>query len=152
MKYITVLAIVASIFCSIAANATEYHVEADFKGRSDGSAERPFREILSAAKIMKPGNTCIVHKGVYRESVGIKAGGEKDKPVAFIAAPGERVLVSGTDLLQADWKNHKGNIFKAGVPGPVRQLFVEDKMMIEARWPNMSLDDLWNRNRCHKRP
>jgi hypothetical protein len=33
------------------------------------------------------------------------------------------------------------------VRGSVRQIFVEDKMMIEARWPNMSLDDLWNRNR-----
>ena len=147
MKYITVLAIVASIFCSITANATEYHVSADFKGVSDGSAEKPFRDISSAADIVKPGDTCIVHKGVYRESVGIKAAGEKDKPITFIAAPGERVLVSGTDLLQAEWKMDKGNIFKARVAGPVRQVFVEDKMMIEARWPNMSLDDLWNRNR-----
>ena len=150
MKHAAFLAILASIFFTVATNATEYHVSADFNGDSDGSAAKPFRDISTAAKIMKPGDACVVHQGVYRESVEMKAGGEKDKPVAFTAAPGERVVISGTELLQADWTKHKGNIFKAKVPGKVRQLFADGEMMIEARWPNMSLDDLWNRNRWAK--
>ncbi len=78
---------------------TTYHVACQDPQASDanpGSREKPFRTIGRAAEILQPGEKVVVHEGVYRECVSPRRGGTgPDAMIAYEAAPGERVVVSG---------------------------------------------------------
>lgn len=128
----------------------EYHVAITGSDEAAGTAEAPFRSIGCAAKVMIAGDRCVVHEGAYRETVSLAVSGTKDQPIRFQAAAGEHVLLSGSEVLDVKWRPHRGGIHRAAVTGPVHQLFADGTMLVEARWPNLSLDDLWNRNRWAK--
>ena len=72
------------------------------------------RTISAAAAKAEPGDTVVIHSGVYREAVTVEASGTKDKPIRFEAAPGENVVVTGADAIP-NWKKEPGggNIFSA---------------------------------------
>ncbi len=70
----------------------------------DGSKSHPFKTIGAAAKLAKAGDTVIVRAGTYRERVTPGCGGEEGKPVVYMAAPGETVVVKGSDLWTPAWK------------------------------------------------
>ena len=127
--------------------AAEYHVSPNGDMSNAGSVDRPFRTIQQAAGVAQPGETVVIHDGAYREAVELTRSGEPGKPITFAAAVGEKVVLSGTDPLALDWARHAENVFKAQTPTRVRQLFVDGEPMIEARWPNMSFERLWDRSR-----
>ncbi|TWT82363.1 hypothetical protein CA13_38250 [Planctomycetes bacterium CA13] len=128
-------------------NAAEFHVSPNGLATSAGTPEQPFRTIQQAARAVRPGDTVLIHAGVYRESIQLKQSGTATKPIRFAAAPNEKVVISGADLTNSNWSPHANNVYKSSVQGPVRQLFVEGDLMIEARWPNLFMDRLWNRDR-----
>ena len=124
-----------------AGQAAKYYVAAESNDGAAGSAGRPFRTIQKAADVMKPGDACIIRAGTYRQTVRIKTSG-----IRFIAAPGEKVTISGTDRIGTKWSVHKGKIYKTPVTGPIAQLFVDGEMMVEARWPNQPLAKRWDKS------
>lgn len=69
-----------------------------------GTAEKPFRSIGMAASVAQAGDRVVVHEGVYRERVAPKFGGEKGKPVVYEAAPGERVVLRGSERWHPKWE------------------------------------------------
>jgi Right handed beta helix region len=75
-------------------------------------ANRQFRRIQDAAKIVSPGDTIIIHPGVYRETVLIEKSGTREKPIRFEAAPDANVVVTGLDRLTS-WRKENGsdNVF-----------------------------------------
>lgn len=81
-----------------------YHVACRNPQASDanpGTKERPFKTIGRAAEIVEPGEKVIVHEGVYRECVSPRRGGDgPDRMIAYEAAEGEKVIVSGA----VEWK------------------------------------------------
>ena len=127
---------------SLAARGGDYHVSPRGRDSDPGSASRPFRTIQKAADVMGPGDTCTIRAGVYRETVRPKRSGEQGRPIRFAAASGERVVISGADVLKADWVRHKGNIFRAATDRDFVQLFADGVMMNEARWPGARVDRL----------
>ena len=52
-----------------------------------------FRSIAQAAKAVTPGDTVLIHDGVYREAVVIEKSGSSERPIRFVAAPMARVIV-----------------------------------------------------------
>jgi parallel beta-helix repeat protein len=62
-----------------------------------------FRTISEAAARVAPGDTVLIHGGVYREHVRVEARGTAGRPICFMAAPGERVVVTGADEIM-DWE------------------------------------------------
>lgn len=71
-----------------------------------GDKARPFKTISAAARLAKAGDTVVVRAGVYRERVSPAFGGEEGKPVVYMAAPGEQVVVRGSEVgapNQASW-------------------------------------------------
>ena len=57
---------------------TVYHVnQACGCDCQEGSAEKPFATINHAAQIALPGDTVVVHTGVYRELVQPRWGGKE---------------------------------------------------------------------------
>ena len=113
----------------------------------DGSSGRPFKTIQKAASIMTAGSTCYIAPGIYRETLVPKNSGTSRAAISFVAQ-GSGVVISAADPISS-WTHISGNIYKAsmkwtlnnsGVKGNeagMDQIFVDGKMMIEARWPNL---------------
>lgn len=140
LRYTIVLLVV---FSYVNAFTAAYHVATRGSDTGhDGSPHAPFRTVSHAASLMGPGDTCYIHAGVYREKVTVSASGTPQAPVVFRAAAGERVILSGADTL-AGWRPWTEDIYAAPYDGRrFDQLFVQRRMMIEAGWPNQTLDPM----------
>jgi len=123
------------------AQAKTYFVATGGSDANPGAAERPFRSIQRAAKVMQPGDTCLVRGGLYRETVRPARSGEEGKPITFAAYGGESVVVSGADPISG-WRPWEGHIYSAQTDLVFEQLFVDGRMMNLARWPNAPLDPM----------
>ncbi len=64
-----------------------------------GNANRPWKTIGKAAERARPGDTVVIHSGVYREGIRVQASGTAQAPIRFTAAPAEAVVVTGADHL-----------------------------------------------------
>ncbi|MCX7012617.1 MAG: right-handed parallel beta-helix repeat-containing protein [Candidatus Sumerlaeota bacterium] len=128
-----------------ASHAAEWHVAPQGDDGNPGTSAKPFHSIQKAADAMQPGDACFLHAGTYRESVAIKNGGAEGKPVRFVAQPGDKVTISGTELFAGKWTAYKGSIYQAKTDLKFDQLFVDGRMMMEARWPNTTIDDILTR-------
>ncbi|UCD28703.1 MAG: right-handed parallel beta-helix repeat-containing protein [Planctomycetota bacterium] len=133
---------------STLAQASSFFVSIEGTDTNPGTQARPFRTIQKAAEVMSPGDTCIIHAGIYYETVRSKVSGKKGEPIRFIAASGEKVVLKGTEPIQAEWEVYQDKIYRTKVDRNFIQLFVDEQMMVEARWPNMRFaDDLWDRSK-----
>ena len=108
-----------------------------------GSLDAPFATIQQAANVARPGDTVLVRAGTYRESVRPTNSGTASARITFKPYNGESVTISGADVVSG-WSNYGGSIFKApqswDIGESFNQVFVDGRMMIEARWPNTTLD------------
>lgn len=102
---------------------TVLHVSTSGSDSADGSAGSPFRTINRAAQATEPGDTVLVHAGVYREWVNPPRGGTAEAPITFQPALGpdgrfEPVTISGAELVTG-WRPHpgaEGRVWVAEVP------------------------------------
>ena len=126
--------------------ANTYYVNGTAGSDSNpGTEERPFASIQKAADVMQPGDDCLIRKGTYRETVTIKHSGAPGLPIRFAALQGESVCISGADqVAAADWQVYEGSIYQANVSqlGAVSQLFVGEKRMKIARFPNNTSENM----------
>ncbi len=92
-----------------------YHVSKKGNDHFEGTCERPFLTISKAAKVLQPGDTVIVHEGVYRELVSPARGGKSDhERITYKAAEGEKVVIKGSERIDF-WKHVKGGVWCAEV-------------------------------------
>ncbi|MGN0229573.1 MAG: carbohydrate-binding protein [Muribaculaceae bacterium] len=111
------LIIISALMAFSAAAQTEYHVSQS-KGddRNKGTAERPFKTIMSAARVAMAGDVITVHEGVYRERVVPPRGGTSDRArITYQAAPGERVVITGSEKVDG-WKKVGENTWSVTLP------------------------------------
>ncbi len=121
----TVLVVVLSLAHALL--AAEHHVSPEGAATGSGSAEQPFGTIRQAADAARPGDTVLIHAGIYRESVLLTRSGEPGKPIIFTGVPGEQVVLSGADPLRTDWSSHTGKVFKTKTAVPVQQVLRDEK-------------------------
>lgn len=96
--------------------ATIYHVAKNGNDKNPGSILAPFLTIQRAADIMMPGDTVIVHGGVYREWVRPQNGGMSEQSrITYMAAENEHVEITGAEIID-DFEPVKGNVYKAVLP------------------------------------
>jgi hypothetical protein len=79
--------------------------------KQHGNAD--YRTINDAANAAQPGDTIIVHKGTYRETVVFpKGGNDESSRIMLKAAPGEKVIITGSDTVQPkEWTPDSGNVY-----------------------------------------
>ncbi len=117
--------------------SAEYFVATNGSDNNQGSITKPLKSIQAAADKMEAGDTTYIRGGNYFEQVNLsRVMGTKDKPYSFKAYQGEEVTLDGTVVIKKKWQKHSENIYKTTLKQPVWQLFVEDKSMTSARWPN----------------
>lgn len=80
--------------------------------RGNGTGRQPFKTINRAAQLAQPGDTVLVHPGIYRERVCPARGGTPSQPIVYQAAERGSVTIKGSDVYRGPWKAVKG---KAGV-------------------------------------
>ncbi len=88
--------------------AATYHVAQGVQTASDGNSgteAAPWKTIAraAAAKELGPGDTVLIHSGVYRENVEVKVCGEPGRPITLAVAPGSRVVVKGSEVVRGPW-------------------------------------------------
>lgn len=73
-----------------------YYVAPDGDDSNDGlSRATAWRTVNHAADRVRPGDTVLLGEGHYRETTWLRATGDVDRPITFMAAPGEKVVFDG---------------------------------------------------------
>ena len=139
-----VLSAVAVCLAVSAAQATHYYIaqiDPNAVDTNPGSEARPFKTIggalTSLGDALTPGDTLWIREGVYREQVQLKplgaggtgyaiASGENHtRAITFAGFPGDKVVLSGSDLVTG-WAKHQGAIWvREGWTANSQQVFVE---------------------------
>ena len=94
--------------------AATYHVSQRLPQASDagpGTVERPWRSISKAAETVQPGDSVVIHAGVYREHVRPGRSGTATAPISYEAAPGEEVVLTGADVITG-WESAGDGVWK----------------------------------------
>ena len=93
-----------------------YHVAKTGSDLFQGSERTPFLTINKAASLARPGDTVIVHEGVYREHVDPQRGGLSDqRRITYEAAHGEHVVIKGSEVIH-QWVLERGTVWKTTLP------------------------------------
>jgi hypothetical protein len=104
----------------VTAYSRVYHVACEDPAASDdgpGTTEWPFRTINRAAQVLEQGEKVVVHGGVYRECVRPARGGTgPEAMIAYEAAPGERVVVRGSERWAPAFTRSEGWRWKGFAP------------------------------------
>ena len=137
MKQITFLLL---FIVSIQINARQYYVSTNGADTNKGTFENPFLSITKAISIMNPGDICFVREGTYHEEIALnEIEGSKENPISICAYKNEKVVLDGSIPIQTKWERFEGDIFRTKIDFPIWHLFVNEKSMTSARWPNAPL-------------
>lgn len=102
MRQATVFLTFTVLLATQSADAETYHVAQGYTSASDensGTADHPWKAISQAASKLLPGDTVIIHGGIYREYVRPSRSGTEARPITYAAAEGEEVVISGADIV-----------------------------------------------------
>lgn len=75
-----------------------------------GTLQNPLKTIQAGANLAQPGDTVLVKSGIYREQVAPQYSGEPDKPITYLAAPGEFVSIRGSEPI-TDWRKESSGLW-----------------------------------------
>lgn len=80
-----------------------------------GNVESPFLTIDKAASVAQPGDSIIVHEGIYREEIThINTGLSESRRISFEAAKDEQVIIKGSEEITG-WQQIDGSIWKVEI-------------------------------------
>ena len=82
-----------------------YFVATTGNDANPGTQSQPWRTIGKAARVAAAGDTVYVRGGVYAEQVIIAKSGTQDKPIRFLAYPGETPVIEGSGLSIPNWSS-----------------------------------------------
>ncbi len=112
----------------------DLHVSKHGTDSNDGSPDYPLATVNQAARIAQPGDTVIVHEGIYREWVDPSRGGLSDnRRIVFMAAPGEDVVLTGSEVA-SDWQPVGAGVWKTVIDNVIFQGFNPYQKKIEGDW------------------
>ncbi|MFI1732185.1 discoidin domain-containing protein [Streptomyces acidicola] len=121
-----------------------YHVAPWGSENAYGSEARPLRTIGGCLSRVRPGDSCLIHRGTYREQVNPPSG-TKDAPITVAAYGDGPVTVDGTEPVTG-WKDAGDGLVAADTDLPLdpdfNAVFLDDDRAAEGRWPNSGPDPL----------
>ncbi len=113
-----IIAIVSVAFSPIAANAAGrvIHVAKNGNDGNAGTQAAPYLTINRAAQEAQPGDTVLVHAGLYRETVKPARGGTGETArITYTRAGDGDVVVKGSEELNT-WARTSGNVWSVTLP------------------------------------
>lgn len=123
---------------------TEYFISTVGKDMNLGSIEAPFASLEKALEEARKESgevTLFLREGTYRLQKTVvltKTDGNRNKALNIRSYPGEKVVISGGQKLDLDWKPYKKGIMCAKIEGQVQMdmLLVNGEIRHMARYPN----------------
>jgi hypothetical protein len=105
--------------------------------------QQPFQTLGKGTSVLKPGETLILRGGRYHEAPEIsKRNGTEDRPITISGYEGEEAVLDGSEALDAvtagPWAKREDGLWQRRLTKPVWQLWMDGKMLMLARWPNVS--------------
>ena len=97
----------------------------------------PLKTLAKAAAILRPGQTCFIRGGTYRETLRPARSGEPQRPIVFSSYNNEQAVISAADTVSG-WTRGEGETCKAPMDWDLKDqnlLFADGVMLQEARWP-----------------
>ncbi len=144
-RLFSLLLLVCALHLNAAFGQAYMYVSPDGSDVAPGTLQAPFQTVQHAVDQMEPGDVCYLMPGHYGESVVITRSGTEDKPIKIMAYLEDTVTFDGTREIAGEWMPWENGIWKTQVDFVFNQLFVDGKMMIEARWPNVQFKDIIGR-------
>lgn len=114
----------------------------------DHSGSGDYLTLTDAFLNASPGETIRIKSGIYHEDTIFQSiSGTSTSPILIEPFGDGPVKFTGTKEISTPWVLHSGNIYKTTLPATspsnpgdfpegIWQLFVNDTMMVSARWPN----------------
>jgi hypothetical protein len=132
------------------ASANIFYISPSGNDSNAGTLQLPFKTIQKCASVTVSGDSCVIRAGTYRETVTPANSG-----VTFINYNNEKAVISGNEIIPNNsFSNYSGNIYQATMNWNMNvrtweqttnnQIFVDGKMMVEARWPNIPIQNVTN--------
>lgn len=120
-----------------------YHVAKGGNDGAEGGEADPLVTIGEAAQRAMPGDTVVVHGGIYRESVHPVRGGLSDtRRITYCAADGEAVEIRGSEIVKG-WTHEGRGIWRVALPNDSFDGFNPFEETIRGDWFNpQGLDHL----------
>ena len=129
----------------LASGAVFYVDGSQGNNSNDGlTAGTAFKTIQTCVDALKdPGDECHIRAGRYHEEVQVSGKkGSPEKPMVIRGYQDEIPVIDGTIPLNPKrWKRNRARIYNAVIDRAIWQLFVDDVMMTNARWPNALWSD-----------
>jgi len=111
-----------------------YHVSKAGNDYNAGTEHSPFLTIGKAASEASPGDTVIVHEGIYRECVDPHFGGiNSTSRITYKAAQGEHPVIKGSEII-TDWEKTEGTVYKKVIPNSFFGTFNPYKEILCGDW------------------
>ncbi|MDR1294186.1 MAG: discoidin domain-containing protein, partial [Bifidobacteriaceae bacterium] len=110
-------AVVSTGPAAFADGENEIHVAVTGDDASgDGSSAAPYQTINHAAQLAQPGDTVLVHAGLYRELVQpVRGGTDENTRITYTAAGDGEVVVKGSEEINT-WVKHQGDVWSVRLP------------------------------------
>ncbi len=129
LKLLVLFALITSVIY-----AKEYHVSVKGNNINDGTKKNPLRTISAAANLAMPGDTVIVHAGIYREQIAPPRGGNSDSErIVYEAAPGESVEIKGSEIIK-NWKKLENDTWEVRISNSFFGKFNPYSDLIHGDW------------------
>ncbi len=131
---VTWMMIALSLIWPLHGGAATYHVDVN-RGNdtSQGTEEEPFRTIRQASRVLRPGDTALIHEGVYHEQIMEGRSGEPGAPITYMGVDRDKVRLQGCVLVR-DWRK-VGNTWVKRGPEPITHVnafvMVDEKKMLK---------------------
>ncbi len=110
------LAVCMTMFCAAPCLGRQIHISPNGDDTNDGSPAQMLKTISAAAELAQPGDTVVVHEGVYRERVSPPRGGTSDDlRITYQAASGEKVVITGSESIKG-WSKVSHDTWKVVIP------------------------------------
>lgn len=112
-----------------------YHVnQTAGKDWYPGTLEQPFGTISQGARVAMPGDTVVVHEGVYREWVKPENSGTGELGrIVYTAAEGEKAVIKGSERINC-WEPVEGTVWKAVLPNKMFGEYNPYKEVLGGDW------------------
>ena len=131
------------VVCLFEAGAAALFVSTTGSDTNSGTLSQPFATVQKAADSAAAGDTVNIRGGRYHESITIDGlVGSETNRIVFQNYNDEAVVIAGTIPITNSWMqwDQNTNVWKTTVSEDIWQLFVDDKAMTGARWPNVQKD------------
>ncbi len=131
--------LIATFFFSASSFGTTYYVSTAGSDANPGTTPEKAWKSLDRVNefISKPGDSILFRKGdEWNGTVTVNMWGMEGRPVVYGAyGKGPKPKIYGSVPITG-WEKHSGNIYKASFNKEINQLFVDNKRMKVARFPN----------------